>query len=325
MLWRLSSFREPAGLPFIAVAPSRPLSANSSFVLICSTHSFRSFKFCSSTPSKIPSPLLEAALTSFSALDTSCSARSEIARTSRKPVNLPAPASVCGSVAASSTRLLTAILRPSSPALSPLLPKSPCRRDRMSFSCPSTCCLSCMAWVSCSESRRFSLSQASRCSKNCNLLRLLDSLKWSISLSCVSRALFDTWISPLGPALPPTTSLRLTSSVLTTSDNAMSCWSQIVSSRPMRWSSVRHRSWSFLILWMISPISFFRFLRSLLRVFSSSDSSEASTRLLEPCFSKVTDLITWVSCVDRFFSVLIVPMRSSCSFFCPIVQANWSL
>jgi len=186
------------------------------------------FKFASKpSSSTVPSLPTAVALTSRKALETSWSARSEIDKTSLKPENLPTPASTCGCVATNSNLLLPAIFKPSSDEELVLPVISPRCKEEIRSTKVSTWLFFCTASVYSCVSVKFSRSFSSRCASSCNLPRLLEDLKWLMSLSCVSTARL----------IVPCVSSTSSSKFAALSVSAVSCCSQTVSSRPKRNSS----------------------------------------------------------------------------------------
>mmetsp|Transcript_15448 Transcript_15448/g.32549 ORF Transcript_15448/g.32549 Transcript_15448/m.32549 type:complete len:300 (+) Transcript_15448:251-1150(+) len=298
-----------------------PNSARTSRSWMRALQSLRSFKFASkASSSTVPSLPLAAALTSLRALETSCNARCEIAKTSWTPVKRPTPANVCRSVANNSSRLLEAIFRHSSTVVLPAVLKRPRWRLRISFDLASTCCLFWLmmvySWVRC----KCSCSTLSRWASSCNRLRRLEALKWLMSLSCVSRVRFSR-------AAEPFASPFFSSRLLANSVSAVSCWSQMVSSRPIRCnslllfsrnSSMTRRRSSELALSRLNSSSKFRI----------SSSSKSSLSLPRPALSFESDFrwrVTDNSCAERDFSAAITDIRSSLTFDRDSVHANLSL
>mmetsp|Transcript_118528 Transcript_118528/g.187689 ORF Transcript_118528/g.187689 Transcript_118528/m.187689 type:complete len:229 (-) Transcript_118528:1075-1761(-) len=156
---------------------SRSPNTVRSFSLIFELYSFRSFKLASNASSITePSPPVATALTSLSALDTSCKAFSEIVNTSWKPENLPAPANVSGKVAANSSRLLVAMRKPSSTVELTPFPTSRLCSILKSFACDSSLFLSCIFFDRSCCNLQLSCSSLSRCAKYSNLFLRLEDL-----------------------------------------------------------------------------------------------------------------------------------------------------
>mmetsp|Transcript_80460 Transcript_80460/g.202409 ORF Transcript_80460/g.202409 Transcript_80460/m.202409 type:complete len:225 (+) Transcript_80460:265-939(+) len=222
----------------------------------------------------------------------SCSARSEIERTSRSPLKRPMPASSCGCVAASSFRFASAIFSPSSDEELFLLVSSPRCRAAMRFESASTWLLFCTTSVNSCVKLKFSLSFSSRCASSCSLPRLLADLKWLMSLS---------WVLLFCPC-PPSAFISKSAAL---SVRAVSCWSHTMSSRPMRISSPAQALRALSSSSTLLSSSALCLLNSSLKFLTSSPENASTAALLAPpCLRDLLPRVIARSCEDLPLSEL---------------------